>query len=77
MKDELKLLGFNAAYGSYHPNFLCIPLPFHSFSGILSQVQEYYKISDTEAGFLQTIFVISYMIFAPVFGYLGDRYSRK
>jgi MFS family permease len=49
----------------------------YTIAGILSQVQEYYKISDTEAGFLQTIFVISYMIFAPVFGYLGDRYSRK
>jgi MFS transporter, Spinster family, sphingosine-1-phosphate transporter len=26
---------------------------------------------------LQTAFVISYMICAPVFGYLGDRYNRK
>ena len=43
----------------------------------MTQVQEYYSISDTQAGFLQTIFVLSYMIFAPVFGYLGDRYSRK
>ena len=47
------------------------------FTGILTQVQDYYSISDTQAGFLQTIFVLSYMIFAPAFGYLGDRYSRK
>ena len=29
------------------------------------------------AGLLQTVFIISYMIFAPLFGFLGDRYSRK
>jgi len=49
----------------------------YTIAGILTQVQDYYSISDTQAGFLQTIFVLSYMIFAPVFGYLGDRYSRK
>lgn len=26
---------------------------------------------------MQTCFILSYMIFAPLFGYLGDRYSRK
>lgn len=26
---------------------------------------------------LQTAFVICYMLFAPLFGYLGDRHSRK
>uniref|UniRef100_A0A182YLE7 Major facilitator superfamily (MFS) profile domain-containing protein n=1 Tax=Anopheles stephensi TaxID=30069 RepID=A0A182YLE7_ANOST len=26
---------------------------------------------------MQTAFVLSYMLFAPLFGYLGDRYSRK
>lgn len=26
---------------------------------------------------MQTVFIISYMIFAPIFGYLGDRFSRK
>ena len=52
------------------------PIIIH-LSGILSQVQDYYRINDSQAGFLQTIFIISYMIFAPVFGFLGDRYSRK
>ncbi|KAL1140200.1 hypothetical protein AAG570_000132 [Ranatra chinensis] len=28
-------------------------------------------------GLLQTVFVISYMLFAPLFGYLGDRYNRR
>ena len=29
------------------------------------------------AGFLQTVFIIAFMVFAPAFGYLGDRFSRK
>lgn len=33
-------------------------------------------MDDKAAGLLQTVFVLSYMIFAPLFGYLGDRYSR-
>jgi len=34
-------------------------------------------LSDTKVAFLQTGFIISYMCFSPVFGYLGDRFSRK
>lgn len=40
-------------------------------------IQKFYHIKDATAGFLQTVFICAYMIFAPVFGYLGDRYSRK
>ena len=32
---------------------------------------------DKYLGLLQTVFVFCYLLFAPVFGYLGDRYSRK
>lgn len=46
-------------------------------AGVLEDVKAYYKIGNTEAGLLQTSFIVSYMIMAPVFGYLGDRYSRK
>jgi len=35
------------------------------------------KCSTTDEGRLQTIFVLFYMASAPIFGYLGDRYSRK
>ena len=34
-------------------------------------------ISDTEIALLQTGFIISYMCFSPIFGYLGDRFNRK
>ena len=32
---------------------------------------------DSYLGLIQTAFVVCYMIFAPVFGYFGDRYNRK
>ena len=34
-------------------------------------------MDNSQSGLLQTAFIISYMVFAPVFGYLGDRYNRK
>lgn len=33
-------------------------------------------ISDTELGFLGSAFMLSYMLMAPIFGWLGDRWSR-
>ncbi len=33
--------------------------------------------NDKDLGLLQTAFVICYMLFAPLFGYMGDRFSRK
>ncbi|KAF8787478.1 Protein spinster like protein [Argiope bruennichi] len=48
-----------------------------TIAGILNHVQKFYSLDNTEGGLLQTSFVVSYMIMAPVFGYLGDRYSRK
>ncbi|GIX91234.1 hypothetical protein CDAR_179562 [Caerostris darwini] len=48
-----------------------------TLAGTLKDVQEYYSLGNTEAGLIQTSFICSYMIMAPVFGYLGDRYSRK
>ncbi|XP_058457620.1 protein spinster isoform X1 [Malaya genurostris] len=48
-----------------------------TIAGVLTDIQFHFKIGDDEGGLLQTAFVLSYMVFAPVFGYLGDRYSRK
>lgn len=47
------------------------------FAGVLDRVQEAFEISKSQQGLLQTVFVISYMVFAPIFGYMGDRYSRR
>lgn len=48
-------------------------------AGLLNGIQAYFGIQDNNsaAGLLQTVFICSYMILAPVFGYLGDRYRRK
>jgi len=47
------------------------------FPGVLNEVQQFYKIDYSQAGLLQTSFIISYMLLSPLFGYLGDRYNRK
>ncbi|KAL5289149.1 SPNS3 family protein [Megaselia abdita] len=47
-----------------------------TIAGVLTDIQTHFEIQDSEGGLLQTVFVLSYMIFAPLFGYLGDRYSR-
>nr|XP_027301788.1 protein spinster homolog 3 isoform X1 [Anas platyrhynchos]XP_038021704.1 protein spinster homolog 3 isoform X1 [Anas platyrhynchos] len=45
--------------------------------GILLDIQQYFNLRDEEAGLLQTAFILCYMVAAPFFGYLGDRYNRK
>ena len=47
--------------------------------GLLNNIQTYFDIQDNNAaaGLLQTVFICSYMVLAPVFGYMGDRYKRK
>jgi len=49
----------------------------YTLAGVLRETQEYFSISDGESGLLQTVFICSYMLLAPLFGYLGDRYPRK
>ncbi|XP_078338601.1 protein spinster homolog 1-like isoform X5 [Crassostrea virginica] len=48
-----------------------------TIAGVLVDIMSYYKISNSDGGLIQTVFIISYMIFSPIFGYLGDRYNRK
>lgn len=47
------------------------------FLGVLKDIQDEFKVDDSYMGLLQTTFVLSYMVMAPAFGYLGDRYSRR
>lgn len=42
----------------------------------MEDIKAEFAASDAMAGILQTAFIVSYMLFAPLFGYLGDRYSR-
>jgi len=34
------------------------------------------RLTDTELGFLGSAFMLSYLLFAPLFGWMGDRWSR-
>ncbi|XP_050410079.1 protein spinster homolog 1 [Patella vulgata] len=46
-------------------------------AGVLKDVIKYYDLTFSEAGLIQTSFICIYMVFSPIFGYLGDRYTRK
>uniref|UniRef100_G3U003 SPNS lysolipid transporter 3, sphingosine-1-phosphate (putative) n=1 Tax=Loxodonta africana TaxID=9785 RepID=G3U003_LOXAF len=46
-------------------------------AGVLLDVQKFFQIRDSNVGLLQTVFIGCLLLSAPVFGYLGDRHSRK
>ncbi|XP_032098937.1 protein spinster homolog 1 isoform X4 [Sapajus apella] len=46
-------------------------------AGVLPDIEQFFDIGDSSSGLIQTVFISSYMVLAPVFGYLGDRYNRK
>ncbi|KAF1751639.1 hypothetical protein GCK72_018193 [Caenorhabditis remanei] len=49
----------------------------YTIAGVLDDVQKYYDISDAWAGLIQTTFMVFFIIFSPICGFLGDRYNRK
>ncbi|CAD6197341.1 unnamed protein product [Caenorhabditis auriculariae] len=48
-----------------------------TIAGVLTDIQDYYHISDAWGGLIQTTFMIFFIIFSPICGFLGDRYNRK
>ncbi|VDM41846.1 unnamed protein product [Toxocara canis] len=44
---------------------------------VLTDIQRFFGINDAQGGLLQTMFIVFYMVFAPLCGFLGDRYNRK
>ncbi|KAL1497452.1 hypothetical protein ABEB36_008423 [Hypothenemus hampei] len=46
-------------------------------AGVLEDVQKDLNVNNQKIGLLQTAFIVFYMAFGPLFGYLGDRYSRR
>lgn len=56
---------------------------FKPLLGIMTELQNStrngfnHTIDDTQGGLLQTTFIISFMLLSPIFGYLGDRFTRK
>ncbi|XP_038565266.1 protein spinster homolog 3 isoform X2 [Micropterus salmoides] len=49
----------------------------YTIAGVLTDIQTFFDISDSTAALLQTVFICSFLLMAPLFGYLGDRYNRK
>ncbi|EDQ86657.1 uncharacterized protein MONBRDRAFT_33732 [Monosiga brevicollis MX1] len=55
----------------------------YTVSGVLPELKDKTKsgfssdLSDSQSGLLMTVFVVSYMLVSPIFGYLGDRWNRK
>ena len=46
-------------------------------SAVLTPIKEEFHLGDGNLGRINTIFMIGYFVTSPVFGYLGDRASRK
>jgi MFS family permease len=46
-------------------------------NGMLPLIKQEWELSDKALGLLVSAFIITYMLFSPVFGWLGDRYVRK
>ena len=46
-------------------------------SAVLTPIATEFKIGDGELGRINTIFMLGYFVTSPIFGYLGDRASRK
>ncbi|XP_063107072.1 uncharacterized protein LOC100729353 isoform X2 [Cavia porcellus] len=46
-------------------------------TGVLLDIQQHFGVKDRGAGLLQSVFICSFMVAAPIFGYLGDRFNRK
>ncbi|XP_059236004.1 sphingosine-1-phosphate transporter SPNS2 isoform X1 [Mustela nigripes] len=49
----------------------------YTVAGVLLDIQQHFGVKDRGAGLLQSVFICSFMVAAPVFGYLGDRFNRK
>ncbi|XP_029784618.1 protein spinster homolog 2 [Suricata suricatta] len=49
----------------------------YTVAGVLLDIQQQFAVKDRGAGLLQSVFICSFMVAAPIFGYLGDRFNRK
>lgn len=80
---KLKYLKFILNYQTYFTAFILCSMNVinvtdrYIVSSVLIDVQNYFQVSKSTAGLLQTAFLLCYMSFSPLNGYLGDRINRK
>src|SRR5882757_6546729 len=46
-------------------------------SALLTPIKTELRLTDEQMGRIELVFTLAYIVSAPVFGYLGDRYKRK
>ncbi|EDV29850.1 uncharacterized protein TRIADDRAFT_52690 [Trichoplax adhaerens] len=46
-------------------------------SGVLPNLKRAFQVDDQLSGLIQTLSICGFLLFAPIFGYLGDRYNRN
>jgi MFS family permease len=56
---------------------LCNYLDRYILPAVLAPIERDLKLNDSQFGTIATIFMVGYFLTAPVFGYLGDRCSRR
>jgi MFS family permease len=56
---------------------LCNYLDRYILPAVLGPIERDLKLNDSQFGTIATIFMVGYFLTAPVFGYLGDRLSRR
>ncbi|XP_042194656.1 protein spinster homolog 2 [Callorhinchus milii] len=49
----------------------------YTVAGVLADIQRHFEVSDSKSGLLPTVFIFSFMVATPIFGFLGDRFNRK
>ncbi|EPQ10239.1 Protein spinster like protein 1 [Myotis brandtii] len=77
-----RITGVSAAHSALIVAVLCYInllnyMDRFTVAGVLPDIEQFFAIGDSSSGLIQTVFISSYMVLAPVFGYLGDRYNRK
>lgn len=49
----------------------------YSTAAVVTHIQAYYNLKNFQGGLLSLCFLLGYMLTAPIFGHLGDKYTRK
>src|SRR5262245_19565162 len=72
-----------ASSGALYPLFLLTTLNLLDYldryiiASVGSLIRRDFTITDAQFGLFGTLFFLVYLVTAPIFGYLGDRYPRR